>query len=90
MIDQEAKEFFDDFEGVHDNLYKFIKIDVIDTKLGNTHEVHVYVLNDFKSEILNEKTVLFENYSSVNPYYGEYNKEGDRPENFRCLIDQLK
>jgi hypothetical protein len=90
LIDQEAKEFFDDFEGVHDNLYKCIKINALDSKLGNTHEVFVYVLNEFKSEILNENTILFENYSSVNPYYGEYMKGDDRPENYENLIAQLK
>jgi len=82
--------FFDDFEGVQDNLYKCIKINVFDTKSGNTHEAYVYVLNEFKPEILNEKTILFENYSSVNPYYGEYRKADDRPENHENLIDQLK
>ena len=77
MIDNKAKEFFDEFEGVNEGLYSPFKIDVRDKITGEVHQCLVYLLDNFKPEILDEQTVLFENYTSKNEYFPEYKKRSD-------------
>ena len=90
LIDKDAKEYFDEFEAVHLNLYSLELINVIDKKTNQIHQVFAYLVNDFKQELLNEKTILFENYSSINDFYPVYQKREDTPENFRVLYDAVK
>ncbi len=78
LIDSKAKEFFDEFE----HLYNCLPIEVRDSK-GNIHEVHSYILCNFKESLLNEDKVLFENYSSINNYYPPYVKA--KPQNSRII-----
>ena len=78
MADQAAKDFLDEFEGVEDNMYTLIKIDVKDNTTGTIHQVYAYLLDQFKESLL-EGSVLLENYSSINPYYGSYKIEDDKP-----------
>ena len=90
LIDQEAKEFFDDFEGIHDNFYSAKIIEVKDQKTGTVHQVTTYMMDNFKEELINENTIFFENYSSKNQYYPEYQKRLDRPENVDIALSAVK
>ncbi len=89
MVDQEAKEFLDEFEGVEDNLYTVIKIDVKDNKTGTIQQVYAYLLDQFKESLL-EGAVLLDNYSSINPHYGSYKIDEDKPENNEFVLKQIK
>lgn len=90
LIDQNAKEYFDEFEGVGDNLYSPILIDVVDKKTNQTHQVLTYLLDNFRPDLLNEKTILFESYSSVNDFYPEYKKQEDSPDNLATVFNAVK
>lgn len=89
MIDEETKQFLDSFEGVDDNLYSIFQIEVKD-KSGAIHLCSTYILDNFNEELLNDSTILFDNYSSINPYFGEYRKNHDTPENLHLLLQQVK
>lgn len=90
MVDKAAKEFLDDFEGIHDNFYSCESIQVRDDE-AKVHDVFVYMLNNFdENKVLNEKAVLFENYSSKNAFYPEYMSRVDRPDNVQQLTSQVK
>ncbi|CAF1039696.1 unnamed protein product [Brachionus calyciflorus] len=90
LIDEEAKKFLDEFEGVHQNLYTDLTIDVIDKKSNQIHQVCSYLLDNFKEDLLNENTILFDNYSSKNKYHSEYEKCADTPENSQIVYDAVK
>lgn len=82
MIDDKAKQFFDDFEGVNENLYSPFLIDVKNKTSGELHQCVTYLLDNFRPEILNEKTILFESYTSKNEFLPEYQKKDDVPDNW--------
>jgi hypothetical protein len=90
LVTNEVKEWLDWFEGVSDKLYVCKKIDVQDNKTGQVHQAYAYLLEDFKEELLNENTVLFESYSSKNELFPEYEKFEDTPDNTYNLLKQLK
>lgn len=79
MIDDKAREFFDEFEFG----YSALSIDVRLNSTGEVHSCVTYMLENFREEILNPSSsiILFENYSSVNQYYPEYLKKQDCPDN---------
>lgn len=90
LIDEEAKKYLDEFEGVHENLYSVFTIDVIDKKTNQVHQACSYLLDNYKENLLNENTVLFENYSSINKYHSVYQKRSDTPENSKIVYDAVK
>lgn len=90
MIDKEAKEYLDWFEGVDDGLYIPLPIQVVDKKTGQVHQVYCYMVNNFNPDLLNENTILFENYSSKNEFYSEYKKSDDTPENLAIVYNTIK
>jgi hypothetical protein len=90
LIDQDAKEYFDEFEGVHADFYCSKQIDVVDQKTGQTYKAFTYMLHDFNEDLLNEKNVLLDNYSSVNPYYPEYKKPNDTPDRLDQVLGVVK
>jgi hypothetical protein len=90
MIDQETKLFLDYFEGVEDNLYKMQEIEVIEKETDSVQVCSTYILDNFNESLINNETILFENYSSVNSYFGEYKKNHDTPENVNILLKQVK
>jgi len=90
MIDQETKLFLDYFEGVEDNLYKMQEIEVIEKETDSVQVCSTYILDNFNESLINNETILFENYSSVNSYFGEYKKNHDTPENVNTLLKQVK
>jgi len=90
MIDQETKLFLDYFEGVEDNLYKMQEIEVIEKETDSVQVCSTYILDNFNESLINNETILFENYSSVNSYVGEYKKNHDTPENVNILLKQVK
>ncbi|RNA39992.1 hypothetical protein BpHYR1_032920 [Brachionus plicatilis] len=90
LIDDEAKKFLDEFEGVHENLYSDMFIEVVDKKNNQVQRVCAYLLNNFKQDLLDENAVLFENYSSVNPFHKTYEKHKDTPENSACVYNAVK
>lgn len=93
MIDEETKQFLDYFEGVDDNLYKIkeIEVEAVDNQqMDNIQVCCTYILDDFNEKLLTDETILFENYSSVNSYFGEYKKNHDTPQNLNILIKQVK
>ncbi len=89
MVDQECKDFLDEFEGVEDNIYTLIKIDVMDSNTGTIQQVYAYLLDQFKESLL-EGAIMLENYSSINPHYGSYKIEDDKPENNDFVLKQIK
>lgn len=90
MIDQPAKEFFDDFEGVHDDFYSCKLIEVTEPASGTVHQVYTYVLDNFNEDLLNDKAVLFDNYTSVNQIHPEYEKRLDTPDNLTKVLSVVK
>lgn len=90
LIDEEAKKFLDEFEGVHENLYSDVCIDVLDKKTNQVQRVCAYLLNNFKQDLLDENTILFENYSSINAYHKKYEKHKDTPENSNIVFTAVK
>jgi hypothetical protein len=62
---------------------------VLNHKTGQVERAASYLLDDFKEELLNEKAILFESYSSINDYYPEYKKFEDTDENTNSLLRQL-
>lgn len=90
LIDEAAKKYLDEFEGVEENLYSVFTIDVIDEKTNQMHQVFSYLLDNFRKDLLNENTVLFESYSTVNKYYPTYQKRKDTPENLKIVYDAVK
>ena len=89
MINEETKEFLDYFEGVDDGLYNVYSIEVLDEKTMEKHVCLTYFLDDFNEDLLRSK-VFFENYSSINSFYGEYKKSQDTPENVCNLLKEIK
>jgi hypothetical protein len=89
LVDQECKDFLDEFEGVEDNIYTLIKIDVMDSNTGTIQQVYAYLLDQFKESLL-EGAIMLENYSSINPHYGSYKIEDDKPENNDFVLKQIK
>ena len=90
MIDEKTKLFLDDFEGVQNNLYKLQEMEVIDIETDFVQVCSTYVLDNFNETLITNETILFDNYSSVNSYYGEYKKSHDTPENINILLKQVK
>ena len=88
-VDNQTLEFLDWFEGVSDSLYTVFRIDVQENTTGEVHSVLVYLLDDFKSELL-ESVHLFESYTSINEFYGEYKKEEDSMNETQKLLKQVK
>ena len=85
LVDQATKDFLDEFEGIHDDFYSCQQIQVKETETGTIHEV-----NRFSEDIINENTILLDNYSSKNPYFPEYIKHLDRSDNTANLVSQIK
>lgn len=81
MIDNKAREFLDEFEGVNEGLFSPFIIEVKDKNIGEIHQCISYLIDNFKPEILNNKTILFEKYSSKNEFFPEYKKSDDIPSN---------
>ena len=71
-------------------MYACYVIEVLNHKTGQVERAASYLLDDFKEELLNEKAILFESYSSINDYYPEYKKFEDTDENTNSLLRQLK
>ena len=90
MIDEKTKLFLDDFEGIQDDLYKLQEMEVIDIETDFVQVCSTYVLDNFNETLITNETILFDNYSSVNSYYGEYKKSHDTPENINILLKQVK
>lgn len=89
-MDAETLEFLDWFEGVSDNLYTVHQIEVRDQNTNEVHTVGAYLLDNFKAELLSEAKHLFETYSSVNEFYGEYKKSEDSMDETDKLLKQVK
>lgn len=89
MIDQETKDFLDYFEGIEDGLYSIQSIEVIEEESNATHVCLTYFLEDFNENLL-QSQVFFDNYSSINSFYGEYKKSEDTPENVCNLLRAIK
>jgi hypothetical protein len=89
MVDEDAKQFLDDFERVKDNLYTVMKIEVKDSN-NQIHQVDAYLLDKYKENLLDDR-VLFESYSSVNSHYKPYTIKKERPIlDTNYIIKQLK
>jgi hypothetical protein len=63
MVDEDAKEFLDEFECVKDGLYSIVKIKVRDDN-NQIHDVYAYLLDNYKENLL-ENCSLIEEYSSL-------------------------
>lgn len=90
LIDHEAKKFLDEFEGVHEDLYSDMLIDVVDKKTDQVQHVCAYLLDNFRHDLLDENTVLLEKYSSSNPYQKNYEKHNDTPANSNHVYNAVK
>lgn len=89
--DQATIDFLDEFEGVKLNVYSPIEIEVTNASSGLVQKARTYILDNYKLSLLNENTILFENYSSVNDYFGPYINKKDFPNfNFDDYIKQIK
>ena len=89
LVDKAAKEWLDEFEGVQDNIYSVLPVEVRDHKSGALQRPYAYLLDKFRHDLLDSR-VLFESYSSINDHYGPYNTKDDRPENANHVFDQIK
>ncbi len=76
-VDDETIKFLDWFEGVDQDLYSVFEIDVRKKETGEVIRVPSYMIDNFNPSLLNENTIFFERYSSINKYFGEYVKEED-------------
>ena len=73
-VNNETIEFLDEFEGVKAGVYSCFEIKVIDND-SNQFNARTYILDKFKQSLLNDKTILFDDYSSINSYFGAYIKK---------------
>jgi hypothetical protein len=87
-VDDETLEFLDWFEGVDQDLYSVFEIEVREQEKGKVLRVPTYMLDNFNPDLLNENTIYFKSYSSVNQFYEEYVKEEDSMEPY--CTDKLK
>lgn len=89
-VNNETIEFLDEFEGVKAGVYSCFEIKVIDND-SNQFNARTYILDKFKQSLLNDKTILFDDYSSINSYFGAYIKKEYFPNfNFDDYIKQIK
>lgn len=90
-MDQETIDFLDEFEGVKLNVYSPIGIKVTDTLTQTEHSARTYILDNYKLSLLNPNTILFDDYSSINDFFGPYINKKDFPNfNFDDYIKQIK
>ena len=89
LVDDETLKFLDWFEGVEDNLYTVVPIEVEEKSSGKRHQVPAYMLADFKVDLLAEQH-FFESYSSVNEFKGEYKKSEDSMDETKKLLAEVK
>lgn len=90
FVNDETLKFLDWFEGVEENLYKVYKIEVMEKSTGISHQVPAYMLDGFKSELIEGSVHYFESYSSRNEFYEEYKKEEDSMDATDKLLMQIK
>lgn len=96
LMDQAAKDYFDEFEGIHEDFYSCERIQVREITESNevtdqVHDVFIYMMNNVnESLLLNEKTLLLDRYTAKSDLYGEYQPKLDKPEHAQQLASQIK
>ncbi len=91
MVDDQALEYLDYFEGVHQNFYSKMKLFVKGVKNDEVHEVNCYVLENFKPYLVeNTKYFLNEYNSNNNKSNLNYLKRSDTSDRADTLIEQVK
>jgi hypothetical protein len=88
LVDKPTIDFLDDFEGIHQGFYSKVLIQVSDKKNGDTHDAIVYVLDNFKDDLIKDDSKFLESYS--NDPYRPYDYTHDTPENTINLINEVK
>ena len=91
MVDDETLEFLDIFEEVPQNFYSKKKILVKGEANGDIHDVFCYVLEDFKSYLIENNNYFLDNYDSNNNNLNlSYIKHADTLDRVENLIEQVK
>lgn len=88
MVDKPTIDFLDEFEGIHQGFYSKVLIQVRDKANGNLHDAFVYVLDNFKDDLIRDESKFLDSYSDdpSRPYSNTH----DTPENTVNLIKEVK
>jgi gamma-glutamylcyclotransferase (GGCT)/AIG2-like uncharacterized protein YtfP len=89
-VDEETLDFLDDFEGVKAGVYSCFEIKVTNNSDGTIQVARAYMLDNFKASMLTPETILFDDYSSINNFFGPYSRTDFSKYNFEDYLKQIK